>query len=142
MAEPDANDFNQRIIQEFRANSGKVGGPFEGAPIVLLHHRGARTGTERITPLVCLPVGDELAVFASKAGAPTDPQWLHNLVANPVTTVEVGTDTLQVRARVVGGDERERIWSEQKERMPGFAEYEEKAKGIREIPVVLLERVR
>ena len=142
MAEPDANDFNQRIIQEFRANSGKVGGPFEGAPIVLLHHRGARTGTERVTPLVCLPVGDELAVFASKAGAPTDPQWLHNLVANPVTTVEVGTDTLQVRARVVGGDERERIWSEQKERMPGFAEYEEKAKGIREIPVVLLERVR
>ncbi|HUZ09950.1 MAG TPA: nitroreductase family deazaflavin-dependent oxidoreductase [Acidimicrobiales bacterium] len=142
MAEPDANDFNRNVIEEFRANAGKVGGPFEGAPMILVHHLGAKSGAARISPLVYLPVGDDFAVFASKGGAPSDPQWFHNLVAHPATTVEVGTDTVDVRARVVAGDERDEIWSKQKQLMPGFAGYEEKTKGIREIPVLLLERVR
>ena len=135
----DANDFNQAIIDEFRANGGKVGGGFEGAPMVLLHHTGAKTGTERVAPLVFQPDGDRVVVFASKAGAPSHPDWYRNLVANPDTTVEVGTDTIAVRARVAEGEERDRLWTKQKQLMPGFAEYEEKTKGIREIPVVILE---
>lgn len=134
------SDFNQAIIEEFRANGGKVGGGFEGAPMVLLHHTGAKTGTERVAPLVYQADGDRWVVFASKAGAPTHPDWYRNLVANPETTIEVGTDTVAVRARVAEGDERERIWTKQKQLMPGFAEYEEKTRGIREIPVVILER--
>lgn len=134
----DPNDFNQAIIAEFRANAGKVGGNFEGAPMILVHHRGARTGTERVAPLVYQAVGDAYAVFASKGGAPTHPQWYLNLVANPETTVEVGAETIPVRARVATGAEREQIWSTQKELMPGFAEYERTAQG-REIPVVVLE---
>ena len=134
------SDFNQAIIDEFRANGGKVGGGFEGAPMVLLHHTGARTGTERVAPLVYQADGDRWVVFASKAGAPTHPDWYRNLVANPQTTIEVGTETVAVRARVAEGDERDRIWTKQKQLMPGFAEYEEKTKGIREIPVVILER--
>jgi deazaflavin-dependent oxidoreductase (nitroreductase family) len=134
-------DFNQKIIDEFRSNEGRVGGGFEGAPMILVHHRGAKTGTERVTPLVYQSVGDgDFAVFGSKGGAPTDPQWVGNLRANPDTVVEVGTETIRVRAHVASGEERERIWSEQKSRMPGFAEYEKKAVG-REIPVVVLERV-
>jgi deazaflavin-dependent oxidoreductase (nitroreductase family) len=140
MPEPDVTDFNQNIVAEFRANAGIVGGPFEGSPMILLHHRGAKTGTERVNPLVYLPVGDNFAVFASKGGAPTDPQWFRNLVANPRTTVEVGADTVEVQAKVLDGDARHEIWSKQKELMPGFAEYEAQTKGIREIPVVLLER--
>lgn len=134
----DPNDFNQAIIAEFRANAGKVGGNFEGAPMILVHHRGARTGTERVAPLVYQAVGDAHAVFASKGGAPTHPQWYLNLLANPETTVEVGAETIPVRARVATGAEREQIWSTQKELMPGFAEYERTAQG-REIPVVVLE---
>ena len=134
----DGNDFNTAIIEEFRANAGRVGGGFEGAPMVLLHHRGARSGTERVSPLVYQPVGDAFAVFASKAGAPSHPHWYLNLVANPDTTVEVGTETIDVRARVADGEERDRIWEEQKARMPGFADYEVKAEG-RRIPVVMLE---
>ena len=133
------SDFNQAIIEEFRANGGKVGGGFEGAPMVLLHHTGAKTGTERVTPLVYQADGDRYVVFASKAGAPSHPAWFRNLVAKPDTTVEVGTETIPVRARVAEGDERERIWTKQKQLMPGFAEYEEKTRGIREIPVVILE---
>jgi len=133
------SDFNQQIIEEFRANEGRVGGGFEGAPMILVHHRGAKTGTERVTPLVYQPVGDAFAVFGSKAGATTHPHWYLNLVANPETEVEVGADTIPVRARVAEGDERERIWAKQKELMPGFAEYEQTA-GDREIPVILLER--
>lgn len=134
------SDFNTAIIEEFRANGGKVGGGFEGAPMVLLHHKGAKTGTERVAPLVYQADGDRYVVFASKAGAPTHPDWFRNLVANPETTIEVGTETVAVRARVAEGDERERIWTKQKQLMPGFAEYEEKTRGIREIPVVILER--
>jgi len=133
------SDFNARIIDEFRANAGKVGGPFEGAPVLLLHTRGAKSGQERVNPVAYQPVGDALAVFASKGGAPTNPDWFHNLRANPDVKVEVGTDTIDVRARVLEGDERAPIWEKQKQLMPGFAEYEQKT--TRQIPVVLLERV-
>ena len=135
----DFDDFNRKIIEEFRANGGKVGGGFEGAPMVLLHHRGAKTGTERVSPLVYQADGDRVVVFGSKGGAPTHPHWFLNLVANPDTTIEVGSETIPVRARVAEGEERERIWTKQKQVMPGFADYE--AKTDREIPVVILERV-
>lgn len=133
------NDFNTQIIEEFRANDGVVGGPFEGAPMVLVHHTGAKSGTERVTPLVYQADGDRWVVFASKAGAPTNPDWFHNLVANPDTSIEVGADTVDVTATVAEGDEHDRLWTTQKEQMPGFAEYEEKAQG-RRIPVVVLSR--
>ncbi|HZU73325.1 MAG TPA: nitroreductase family deazaflavin-dependent oxidoreductase [Acidimicrobiales bacterium] len=138
MADP-VRDWNTKIIDEFRANGGKVGGPFDGAPMILVHHRGARTGTERVNPLVYLPVGRDFAVFGSKGGAPSHPQWFHNLKANPETTVEVGTEVHQVRARVLEGAEREEVWAKQKRAMPTFADYETRA-GSRQIPVVLLER--
>lgn len=137
----DFNDFNAAIIEEFRANGGKVGGGFAGAPMVLLHHTGAKSGTERVSPLVYRAEGDAIVVFGSKGGSPTHPHWYRNLVANPETTIEVGTETVKVRARVAEGEERDRIWTDQKKVMPGFAEYEEKIAGTREIPVVILERV-
>ena len=137
----DRNDFNQAIIDEFRANGGRVGGGFEGAPMVLLHHIGAKSGVERVAPLVYRAEGDAIVVFGSKAGAPSHPHWFLNLLANPETTIEVGTETINVRARVAEGEERDRIWSAQKQAMPGFAEYEQKIAGVREIPVVMLERV-
>jgi deazaflavin-dependent oxidoreductase (nitroreductase family) len=115
-----------------------VGGQFEGAPMLLLHTTGAKTGKERVNPLVYATDGDNLVVFASKAGAPTHPDWYHNLVANPDVTAEVATDTVPLRARVAEGDERERIWSRQVQVMPGFAEYQ--ANTSRTIPVVVLER--
>lgn len=133
------SDFNSKIIEEFRTNAGKVGGPFDGAPMVLLHTRGAKSGQERVNPVVYQPVGDDIAVFASKGGAPTNPAWYHNIRANPVFPVEVGTETFDVRARVAEGEERSRIWERQKQLMPGFAEYEQKTS--RQIPVVILERV-
>ena len=118
-------------------------GSMRGARIshasLLLHTAGARTGAERVNPLVYQAVGDDIAVFASKAGAPTNPDWFHNLVAHPEVTVEIGSDTVSMRARVAEGDERERIWTRQKELMPGFADYE--ANTTRPIPVVVLERV-
>ncbi len=132
------NDWNQRIIDEFRANEGTVGGNFEGHPLLLLHHVGRRTGMERVNPLAYQSLDDgRWAIFASKGGAPTHPHWYLNLLANPETVVEVGTETIPVRARVAEGDERERVWSRQKELMPGFAEYE--AKTERTIPVVVIE---
>jgi len=133
------SDFNAKIVEEFRANAGEVGGPFEGVPVLILHTRGAKTGEDRVHPVVYQPVGDALAVFASKGGAPTNPAWFHNLKANPDVQVEVGTDTIDARARVLEGDERAPIWEKQKQLMPGFADYEQKTS--REIPVVLLERV-
>jgi deazaflavin-dependent oxidoreductase (nitroreductase family) len=138
MTEP--TDFNGKIIAEFRANAGKVGGPFAGADILLLHHTGARSGIERINPLAYQRVGDSFAVFASRAGAPQHPDWYHNLLAHPDTSVEVGTETIEVRARVAGPAEREPIWESQKVRSPGFAQYEQKA-APREIPVILLDPV-
>ncbi len=133
-----AADWNQSVIDEFRANAGKVAA-FEGRPLLLLHHRGARSGIDRVNPLAYLPVGDAFAVFGSKAGAPTNPDWYHNLQANPETMVEVGNETIPVRARVAEGEERERIWTEQKRLNRNFADYE--TKTTRPIPVVILERV-
>jgi deazaflavin-dependent oxidoreductase (nitroreductase family) len=132
------DDWNRQIIDEFRANGGAVGGQFEGAPMILVHHKGAKTGTERVTPLVYQADGDAYVVFGSKAGAPTHPHWYLNLVANPDTVVEVGTDTVPVTARVAEGEEHDRLWARQKELMPGFADYEASAGG-RVIPVVVLE---
>jgi deazaflavin-dependent oxidoreductase (nitroreductase family) len=133
-------DFNQQIIDEFRTNDGVVGGPFEGAPMVLVHHTGAKSGIERVTPLTYQPdTDDRVYIFASKAGAPDNPDWFHNLVAFPDTTIEIGTETWKVRARVLEGDERSKIWEKQKADVPQFAEYEKTAEG-REIPVLALER--
>jgi deazaflavin-dependent oxidoreductase (nitroreductase family) len=138
----EASDYNEPVIVEFRANGGKVGGPFEGFPLVLVHHTGAKSGTERVNPLAYQRIGDDaVAVFASKGGAPTNPDWFYNLVANPDTTVEIGTERYDVTARVAEGEEREKIWEAQKKAFPNFAEYEATA-GDREIPVVVLERVR
>jgi deazaflavin-dependent oxidoreductase (nitroreductase family) len=134
-----ANDWNQQIIDEFRANEGRLGGPFEGAPMLLLHSTGAKTGAERVHPMMYQADGDRLVVFASKAGAPTNPDWYHNLVAHPKATVEVGNKKVEVIARVADGDERARLWETQKERYPGFAEYEEKTTRV--IPVVILEPI-
>lgn len=131
-------NWNQQIIDEFRANDGKVGGPFEGAPLLLLHHIGRKSGTERVTPMMYQAVGDGYAVFASKAGADTHPDWYRNLLEHPDVTAEIGTDTVALRARDLPADERDPVWEKQKADYPGFAGYE--AKTDRTIPVVLLER--
>src|SRR3954452_10204702 len=123
----ERDDWNTKIIEEFRANAGKVGQPFEGVPLLLLHHRGAKTGTERINPLAYRRDGDSYVIFASKAGAPDNPDWYHNLRANPDSRIEVGTENVEVRARVAEGDERDRLWELQTKEFPGFAEYEQKA---------------
>ncbi|HVM66849.1 MAG TPA: nitroreductase family deazaflavin-dependent oxidoreductase [Acidimicrobiales bacterium] len=132
----EMHDFNSRIINEFRASGGKVGPPFDGAPMVLLTTTGARSGAQRTMPLVYLPDGDRIVVFASKAGSPTNPDWYHNLRANPDVTVEVGADTKSMRAVEVTGAERDRLFAEQKRRMPGFADYEQKTTRV--IPVIAL----
>jgi deazaflavin-dependent oxidoreductase (nitroreductase family) len=134
------NDFNQPIIEEFRANKGVVGGGFAGAPVVLLHTTGAKSGSARVNPLVSLPRDDgTFYVFASKAGAPTNPDWFHNLVAHPEVTVEFGTETFEATATPVTGADRDRIYAEQVAKMPGFGEYETNA-APRIIPVVKLDR--
>ena len=134
----DVNDWNDRIIKEFRENDGKVGGQFEGAPLVLLTTTGAKTGKVRTNPLVSLVDEDRVVIFASKAGSPTNPDWYHNIVANPRVTVEQGTERYEADATIVEGAERDRLFSTQKERFPGFADYE--AGTDRVIPVVALER--
>jgi deazaflavin-dependent oxidoreductase (nitroreductase family) len=133
------SDWNDKIIEEFRANGGKVGGPFDGAPILLLHTTGAKTGQERVHPMMYRPVDGGYAVFASKAGADTNPDWYHNLVANPDVQAEIGAQTLALRARVAGDSEREPIWTAHKTQYPGFQGYEEQT--TRQIPVVILEPV-
>ena len=131
-------DWNQGIIQEFRRNGGGVAS-FRTQPLLLLHHRGAKTGIERVNPLAYQELDEGYAVFASKGGAPRNPDWYHNLIANPDVTIEVGDEVVEVRARVTQGQERKRIWAEQKRRNSGFAAYERKT--ARTIPVVVLERV-
>jgi deazaflavin-dependent oxidoreductase (nitroreductase family) len=133
----DMNDFNKAIIEEFRANDGKVGGNFEGAPVLLLSTKGAKSGEQRTTPVMYLPDGERMVIFASKAGAPTNPAWYHNLRATPTATVEVGTDTVEVQATVTSGEERERLYKRQAKLYPQFADYEQKT--TREIPVIALE---
>jgi deazaflavin-dependent oxidoreductase (nitroreductase family) len=138
----DFDDMNKQVIEEFRANDGIVdaaaGGYFKGKPMLLLHATGARTGAEHTNPLLYLEEGDRRYVFASKGGAPTNPDWYHNVVANPEVQVEVGTETYPARASVVTGDERDRIYAEVSRRMPQFGEYQENT--ARTIPVIALER--
>lgn len=132
------NKWNPEVIEEFRARGGRPSGMLRGMPLLLLHHTGAKTGTERISPLAYQAVEGGYAIFASKGGYPTNPDWYHNLLARAEVAVEVGVETVPVRARVTEGDERERIWSKQKEDFPNFAEYE--ARTSRQIPVIVLER--
>lgn len=131
-------DWNSGIIEEFRANEGKVGGRFTGAPLLLLTTTGAKTGRRRTSPMMYLPDGDRLLVFASKGGADTHPDWYRNLVANPRVTLEVGTEEFDADAEVVTGDERDRIYARQTELYPRFGEYQRKT--TRKIPVVALRR--
>jgi deazaflavin-dependent oxidoreductase (nitroreductase family) len=141
-----ANDWNDSIVAEFRANAGAVGGQFAGAPLVLLHHRGRSSGHDYIAPVMYLAadaVGTDEAViyvFASKAGAPTDPDWYLNLTSAGQTVVEVGAETYDVSVEEVTGPERDRIYAEQVRRYPGFGEYEQKTAGVRTIPVLALRR--
>src|SRR4051794_41102328 len=120
------SDWNTQIIEEFRSNEGRVGGPFEGAPLLLLTTRGRKSGQPRTNPMMYRAEGDRLLVFAFKAGAPTNPDWYWNLVTDPEVTVEVGTETYRARAQVIEGDERDRIYADQARRYQGFAEYQEK----------------
>ena len=131
------SDWNDKIIAEFRANSGKVGGPFEGAPLLLLHTTGAKSGREHVAPVMYRAVDGSYAVFATMGGAPNNPAWYHNLVANPRVQAEIGAQTLPLTARVADDAEREPIWTAQKADYPGFAEYE--GMTVRRIPVVILE---
>ena len=132
-------DRNKAIIEEFRANDGVVGGYFTGVPLVLVHHKGAKSGTERIAPLATQRVENGWAVFASKGGADDNPAWYYNVLANPETTIEVGSETVAVRAHEARGEEYDRIWNKQKADIPTFAEYEQKTKRPY-IPVIVLER--
>lgn len=136
---PDMNEFNRRIIEEFRANGGKVGGQFENIPLLLLTSVGAKTGRSHTTPLAYTTDGDRIIVIASKAGAPTNPAWYHNLIANPTATVDLGSGSFQVKATVASGEQRDRLYERQAEQMPAFAEYQKKTTRV--IPVIALERV-
>jgi deazaflavin-dependent oxidoreductase (nitroreductase family) len=132
------NDWNQSVVEEFRANNGKVGGRFEGAPLLILKTTGAKTGRVHVSPMMYQADGDRFLIFASKGGSPTHPDWYHNLVANPRATIEVGDETFDVDAEVLTGEERDRFFAIQAERYPGFAEYQEKTERI--IPVIALVR--
>lgn len=134
----EMSDWNRQIIEEFRSYGGKVGGPFEGAPLLLLTTTGARSGMARTTPVMYLPDGDRLIIFATKAGASTNPDWYYNLMAHPKATVEVGSETFEVMAVEVTGEERDRLYARQAALFPGFADYE--AKTTRRIPVIALRR--
>ena len=129
-------DFNAKVIDEFRAHEGRVEGMFSGLPMLLLHHKGAHSGTERVNPLAYLRDGERYVIFASKGGAPTNPAWFHNLKAHPDVEVEVGTDKLEVTAHEASGEERERLYRTQAERVPQFADYQSKTE--RAIPVIVL----
>jgi deazaflavin-dependent oxidoreductase (nitroreductase family) len=141
MSEP--LDWNAKTIAEFRANQGRVGGPFEGAPIALVHHRGRTSGREYVTPMMYLPHDTEpgtIYVFATKAGAPANPDWYRNLTAAGEGSVERGTEAYAVAVSELTGSERDRIYAEQARRYPGFAEYERQTAGVRTIPVLELRR--
>jgi deazaflavin-dependent oxidoreductase (nitroreductase family) len=129
-------DFNAQIIDEFHANEGRVGGMFEGMPLLLLHHTGAKSGQSRINPLAYQSDDGRYVVFASKGGAPTNPDWYHNLKAHPNVTIDLGTDTIDAVASEATGEERERLFRTQAERLPQFAEYEKQTERV--IPVMVL----
>jgi len=135
----DVNDFNRKLIDEFRQNHGKVTGMFENAPLLLLNTKGAKSGKERTNPVAYTKDGDRLVIIASKGGAPNSPDWYHNVVANPEVTVELPDETFTARATVAEGEERDRLYATQAAAMPAFAEYEQKT--TRRIPVVILERI-
>ena len=134
----DVNSFNKNLIEEFRANGGKVTGVFEQAPLLLLTSKGAKSGREHTTPVVYTRDGDNFVVLASKGGSPTNPAWYHNLVANPEATVELPGETFTVKATVAEGAERDRLFDQQAALMPNFAEYQKNT--TRRIPVIVLER--
>ncbi len=129
-------DFNRKVIDEFRENGGRVGGQFAGAPLLLLHTKGAKSGAERVSPVMYLDLDGHRYVFASKAGMETNPDWYHNLVADPAVRVEVGVDTYAATARPLAGEERDRVFGEQARQYPIFAGYQEKTARV--IPVVEL----
>jgi deazaflavin-dependent oxidoreductase (nitroreductase family) len=133
------NDFNQRIIDEFRANQGKVGGQFANAPLLLLTTTGAKSGRAITKPLVYTKDGERIVLIASFAGAPKNPAWYNNLVANPTATVELGAERFQARAKIVTGEERQRLYDNQANQLPVFADYQKKT--TRQIPVLVLERI-
>jgi deazaflavin-dependent oxidoreductase (nitroreductase family) len=137
------SDWNAKTIEEFRANEGRVGGTFEGDPLVLVHHRGRTSGHEYVTPVMYLPDDADpnvIYVFATRGGTPANPDWYYNLTAAGEGIVERGTETYDVAVRDVIGDERDRIYAEQARRYPGFAEYERQTEGLRTIPVLELRR--
>lgn len=139
MTPDDMKSFNQTVIDEFRANGGETTGPFAGAPLLLLNSTGAKSGETRTSPVVHTRDGDRYIIIASKAGADTNPDWYHNLVAHPRATIEVGADTIPVEASVAEGDERTRLYDAQAALMPNFAEYAQAT--TREIPVFILTPV-
>jgi deazaflavin-dependent oxidoreductase (nitroreductase family) len=130
------SDWNTKVIEEFRANEGRVGGPFEGGTLLLLHHVGARSGVERVSPLVYLPDGERMVIVASAGGSPRHPDWYHNLKANPAAYVEVGVDEVRVEAIELTGEDYEQTWLRVVERMPGFADYQ--SRTTRRIPLFAL----
>jgi deazaflavin-dependent oxidoreductase (nitroreductase family) len=138
MPNPSFDDFNKRIMAEFHANGGKVGGRFEGADILILTSTGARTGQMRWNPLAYSKDGDRYVIVASKGGAPTSPDWYHNIVANPSAVIEVGTEVIAVEAAVANGEERDRLYAQHAAKMPQFLEYAKNTS--RTIPVVVLTR--
>jgi len=133
------NDFNQKVIEEFRSNAGKVGGQFAGAPMVLLTTKGAKSGKTYVHPLVYTRDGNKYVIIASFAGSPKNPSWYHNLVANPIVTLEIGAEKFQARASIASGAERERLFNQQATLMPVFNDYQKKT--ARQIPVVVLDRI-
>ena len=136
----DVNNWNKKVIEAFRANEGRVGGNFEGKTLLLLHTKGAKSQQERINPVACIKDGDRLAVIASKAGAPTHPDWYYNIVANPQVTVEVGAENFQALASVAEEPERTRLYNQMVEVMPGFDDY--RRNTTRVIPVIVLTPVK
>ena len=138
-----ASDWNKNVIEQFRANEGRVGPPFAGAPMTLVHHRGRKTGTEYVNPTMYLPSDDDdkvMYIFATKSGAPNNPAWYDNLMASGSAEVEVGTETFPVTVHELTGADRDRVYAEQVRRYPNFGEYEKKTAGIRTIPVLELRR--
>ena len=136
----DVNERNQKIIEEFRANEGRVGGYFEGKSLLLLHTKGAKSGQERINPVACVSDGERLVVIASKGGAPTNPDWFYNIRANPLVSVEIGTEKFQAQADVAEEPERSRLYEKMVDMMPGFDDY--RRKTTRKIPVIVLTPVK
>ena len=134
----EMDDFNRKVISEFRANHGKVGGQMDGMPVLLLTMTGAKTGRSLTRPLVYTRDGDRIVIIASWAGSPHNPPWYHNLIANPVATVELGADKFTVRASVTSGQERQRLFDRQADQLPIFKDYQKKT--TRQIPVLVLKR--